>query len=479
MIDKSIRRAIAPVLFWTVIFAVFYYLSLQNYLFFHFSAELFSVIIASVIFIITWNTRHRLKNKFFLVVGQAYLFVAVIDFFHTLTYKGIDIIASGANLPTELWISARYFESLALLAGAYLVSKEKTLTTKYIFPLFSLIFVVLMFTIYPLDIFPRCFNPETGLTLFKIGSEYLICFILLVALYFLVRARKKFSPTVFYFTVASICFTVVAELMFTLYISVYGLANVLGHFFKVLSFYFIYRGIVISGFTAPLENLLKELLEKDRKLETTLQEKETLLKEIHHRVKNNLNVVASMLSLQANETEDETARSVLQDSSERIKSISLLHKNLYQSGDVGKVDFSEYLTKLVNQLVSAFNTQAGEVDLKLEIEPVQKLGLKREIYLGLLVTELVTNALKYAGEPDGKELELEISFNPTPDGYRLKVADNGGGLKEDFDSLKEDSLGLRLVTILSEEQLNGELRVDSSPEGTTFEINLPEDTNAG
>jgi two-component sensor histidine kinase len=478
MVDKNIRSAVAPVLFWTVIFGVFYYLSLHNYLFFHFSAELFSVIIASVIFIIIWNTRHHLKNNFFLVVGQAYLFVAVIDFFHTLAYKGVDIIATNANLATEFWISARYFESLALLAGAYLVSKNKTLNTKYIFPLLSLIFAVLMITIYPLDIFPRCFHPETGLTLFKIVSEYLICFILLVALYFLVRARKKFSTTVFYFTVISICLTVVAELMFTLYISVYGLANVLGHFFKVLSFYFIYQGIVMSGFRAPLENLLKELLEKERKLETTLQEKETLLKEIHHRVKNNLNVIASMLSLQANETEDEEARSVLQDSSERINSISLLHKNFYQSGDVGKVDFSEYITKLVNQLVSALNAQAGKVNLKLELEPVRKLSLKREIYLGLLVTELVTNALKYAGEPGDGELELEISFNSTPDGYRLKVADNGGGLKKDFESLKEDSLGLRLVTILTEEQLNGELSVDSSSQGTTFEINLPEETNA-
>ncbi len=463
-----------PVLFWLAIFGVLYYMSTTNFLIFHVSAEFFSVIIAGVIFVITWNIREQLENNFYILVGQAYLFVAIIDFFHTLAYKGMDLLTTGANLATELWIAGRYFESFALLAGAFLLQWKSTLSHKTVFYVLVVLFILLMATIYPLDVFPRCFDPATGLTVFKKASEFLICFVLLGAWYFLGLYKNRFSRVVFNFTRLSIIFTIFAELAFTFCVSVYGLSNIIGHFFKILSFYCIYRGIIITGFKSPLDSLLRELREHEEKLAAALEEKETLLSEIHHRVKNNLNVVSSMLFLQAREVKNKAVRAKLESSRQRIKSIGQLHEQLYKSGNMGQVNFEGYLNKLVDELISTYSQRPGKVDFQLAVDIDSEVDFSREIYVGLIVTELVTNSLKYATDPETGELELHLGLSLEANQYRLEVSDNGQGLPEDVEIEEADSLGLRLVTILAEDQLNGALDYTTTAEGTTFVITFPQ-----
>ncbi|MFP4687890.1 MAG: MASE3 domain-containing protein [bacterium] len=460
-------------LLWALIFAVLYYTSLDNYLFFHITAEFFSIIIAFVIFIITWNTRRQLKNNFFLIVGQAYLFVGIIDFLHTLAYKGMGIFADGSNPATQLWIAARYFEALALLAGAYLLSKNKSLRPGAVLFGLAVIFSLVLVSIYPLAIFPTCFEAGAGLTVFKKASEYLICLLLVGAFYLLARGKDRLAPEVYYYTGASIIVTVFAELSFTAYVSVYGFFNLLGHFFKILSFYFIYRGVVITGFKSPLNSLFREVKEKEKKLKETLREKETLLKEIHHRVKNNLNVVSSLLGLQVSEIEDEKGRAQFEDSIQRIQSVSLLHKSLYRSEDVGKTDLDAYIGDLVKRLIITSSKQPDKVELELDIEPNLKLDLDLELYIGLIVTELVSNSLKYAPDPETGNLTLSLRFGTTGENYRLEISDSGKGLEDDFDLENAESLGLRLVRILVENQLQGKLDISTSAGKTIFKIIFP------
>ncbi len=241
------------------------YLSSQyNYLLFHTLAELFSIVVASAIFIVAWNTRSFVDNNYLLFIGIAYGFVAGTDLLHTLAYKGMGIFpASGADLPTQLWIGARYLESLSLLAAPFVLGKPMRVE-----PLaggFALATVGLWMAIF-LGYFPHCYLEDSGLTAFKIWSEYLICLLLLVSVGLLFYQRDRFDSQVFYLLSVAIILTILGELAFTSYIGVYDLANLIGHYFKIVSFYLIYKALIETGLRKPYRLLFRELARNQERL---------------------------------------------------------------------------------------------------------------------------------------------------------------------------------------------------------------------
>ncbi len=260
----------------TVLFALLlvglYAISLYNYLLFHTLAELFSITIAGSIFLIAWNSRERLDNGYFLFLGMVYLSVGFLDLLHTLAYKGMGVFPGrDANLPTQLWIATRYLESIALLvAPVFLSRRGRVLPGLAVYCLA----LALMLSIFWWGFFPDCYLEGVGLTTFKILSEYLICLILVGAGLFLYKKRAFFEARVFHFLLWAIFFTILSELSFTFYVSVYGLSNLTGHFFKLASFYLVYRALVITGFIRPQELLFQDLV-RSRK---ALQRSEALLK---------------------------------------------------------------------------------------------------------------------------------------------------------------------------------------------------------
>ncbi len=205
---------------------------------------------------------------------------------------------------------------------------------------------------------------------------------------------------------------------------------------------------------------------KDR-LGKSLAEKEVLLKEIHHRVKNNMQVISSLVSLQAEELEDEAMRDVLKDVTHRVRSMALVHEKLYQSSDLARVDFAEYARSLLDYLWRAHGATAAGIRLVLETEPVP-LSATAAAPCGLVLNELAGNALKHAF-PDGAGGKVFVSFHRTEGGQaRLIVRDNGKGLPEGFDWTQSRSLGLRLVGMLAR-QLHASVEV-SGDRGTEFAI---------
>ncbi len=247
-----------------IAFGFLYLLSRYNYLLFHGIAEVFSVLIAWSIFIIAWNTRRTATNGFLLFLGIAYLFVGGIDIVHTLAYKGMGIFQGyQTNLPTQLWISARYLESLSLLAAPLFLRRK--LRPVYAFAAFASISALLYLSIFIWQIFPTCYVEGAGLTRFKIASEYVICAILLGALAYLYREREKTERRVLFLLSASILVTVASELSFTLYVDPYGLFNQLGHFLKIVSFYLIYRAVVVTSLTEPYDLIYRELKESEER----------------------------------------------------------------------------------------------------------------------------------------------------------------------------------------------------------------------
>ena len=198
-----------------------------------------------------------------------------------------------------------------------------------------------------------------------------------------------------------------------------------------------------------------------------LREKEVLLKEVHHRVKNNMQVISSLLSLQADESKDETVREVLRDLTYRVRTMALVHEKLYQSTDLARIDFAEYARSLLSYLWRAHGAAAANVRLTLDLEPVL-LPVDTGVPCGLILNELAGNALKHAfwGRSEG---EVTMALQNGADGrIRLSVSDNGVGLPPGFDWREASSLGLHLVKLLSK-QLRASVEV-SGGNGTRFEI---------
>lgn len=206
-------------------------------------------------------------------------------------------------------------------------------------------------------------------------------------------------------------------------------------------------------------------------LEQALLEKTVLLNEVHHRVKNNLQVISSLLNLQAGNASDPQVRDILNESQSRVRAMALTHQLLYERKDFSRMDLSDYLERLSQLLSSAYRGGSNHVDVKLwrPHEPVH-LDLERAIPCGLLVNELVVNAFKHAF-PDQRAGENGISLSRNGDSLILVVSDNGIGLPADFDLDRVKSLGLQLVPLLVD-QLHGALSIESGS-GAHFRVEFP------
>lgn len=209
---------------------------------------------------------------------------------------------------------------------------------------------------------------------------------------------------------------------------------------------------------------ITERKQAERQIEQDLKEKEMLLREIHHRVKNNMAVVSSLLALQAEATRDENAKRMLEESQQRIKSMSLVHEKLYRSKNMANIDFGDYITTIVMELRSAYAKEGKTIKSTIDVGSVV-LDIDSAIPCGLILNELVTNAFKYAfkGRQEG---EVRIRFAKENGKCVLTVADNGVGLPPYFDCAKTNTLGLQIVDALSR-QLRGSLQFKSGPDGGT------------
>lgn len=269
--ERMDRRRIFPevALFGAVLFVSFW-VAQRNFLLFHTAVELYSIIVAVLIFVITFSSRHLTRNGYFVFLGVAYLFVAFLDFVHTLAYKGMQIFPGiTANVPTQLWIAARYLESSALfLAPFFLRSKPRILPIFFALAAFSVLSIL---SIFLWGTFPTCYIEGEGLTAFKKVSEYIISGILFLSALVLSGFRASFDVSVFRLLVASILVTIGSELFFTLYVSVYGISNVLGHLLKLLSFYLIYKAVVEVSLREPQRLLFFDLFRESRQFQSYIE----------------------------------------------------------------------------------------------------------------------------------------------------------------------------------------------------------------
>jgi two-component sensor histidine kinase len=220
-----------------------------------------------------------------------------------------------------------------------------------------------------------------------------------------------------------------------------------------------------------LHSIIHDITEQkkaEEQIARSLQEKEVLLKEIHHRVKNNMNVISSLLNLEASRTTDKAVRAILKEAQDRVNMMALIHKKLYQSKDLAHIDYKEYLQTLVAGITDTYHRH--DVIVTVDMESLF-FDVTIGIPCGLIVNELVSNSLKYAF-PEGRKGTIKVGINKDSEGNNvLTVADDGVGFPDTVDFRKTTSLGLQLVSMLTG-QIHGKVAL-SRGEGTRFSITFP------
>lgn len=238
------------------------------------------------------------------------------------------------------------------------------------------------------------------------------------------------------------------------------------------------RGLVIrNSENVPyrMAGSLSDISERkhdEEKIKASLKEKEILLKEIHHRVKNNMQIISSLLRLQSHYIQDEKQIAMFKDSQNRIRSMSLVHEKLYQSKDLTKIDFSDYIVNLVNSIFRSYTINSERIQLDISVDKI-RLGINTAIPCGLIINELVTNSVKYAfpGERSGIiGVTIQQQNKKT---IKLIVKDNGIGIPKNIDILHSESLGLQLVTVLIKDQLHGQIDLFRE-NGTEYQVTFRE-----
>ncbi|MBU0676004.1 MAG: sensor histidine kinase [Proteobacteria bacterium] len=242
----------------------------------------------------------------------------------------------------------------------------------------------------------------------------------------------------------------------------------------LLSFELIFRlGQKLMEKSNALEDEIIQRQEAQNQAETSLKERELLLQEIHHRVKNNLQIISSLLRLQSHHLGDPKIEAILNDSRSRIGAMSLIHKTLYKPTNLASVSFHDYINELALQLFDFYAVDPNRITLATDLESIS-LNIETATPCGLIINELVTNALKYAFPENRKGLiSVVLKRNDQGSGYLLRISDNGVGLPAGLDIRHIESLGLSLAVNLAEKQLQGQVDI-SRNQGTTFDITFQE-----
>lgn len=450
---RSAAKQVAAVLAALAALAGLYALNLTHFLLFHFTAELFSIAVAFSVFGLTWAARDRLEDGGLLLIGISYLFVGGVDLLHTLSYKGTGLFPGyGADLPTQLWLVARGLETVSLLLGLHFLERRVPYRSAAL--IYGVVTIGVVLTAVPLRVFPTAYVSGEGLTPFKIATEYVLSAALIVAGVGLYRKRASLDGVMFRWLLAAIATTALAEVLFTFYIDVYGVSNALGHILKIISFYAVYRAIVERGIRRPDKLFYRRLSDREQELAAALAEQDTLMREIQHRTKNDMTLIQSFLSLEAAETEDPHAKSILEEAGSRVSVLARIYENIYRTREVESVHLGPLLRQTVSDLRASTAHSSVQFELSLTDIPVPT---RVSVAIALIINELVTNAMKYAfdrtddpcihiratvAEADGGE-------GPDGDSVEVVVADNGSGMPQDLVDGESGGYGTRLVQALA------------------------------
>jgi PAS domain-containing protein len=257
--DRTTRLDVAALLAATVLVIGVAATGLYNYLLFHSLVEAFSIIVACGVFMVVWNARPFLDNNYLLFVGIGFLFVAALDLLHMLAYKGMGVfVPDGSALASQFWIQARYLQAVTLVAAPFFIGRR--LGAGLLFAIYVLVLGLLLSSVFYVRVFPECMAQDGTVTAFKADSEYVISGLLALAMLLLLwRGRRAFDHRVLALLWWSIGFALACELVFAVGVG----SNMLGHLFKVISFYLIYKAVIETSMVRPHDVLFRDLQQSE------------------------------------------------------------------------------------------------------------------------------------------------------------------------------------------------------------------------
>ena len=330
-----------------------YLTSWHSYLLFHSLSEIFSIVVSFSIFLFAWNSLNFVRARYLFILASAYLFVGCFDLMHMLTYEGMNVVAlKRPDVAVQLWIAARFIEAFSLLALPFFFNRRPHHVHVLLFYAFVSALLFLAVVVFP--VFPDLYSPGAGLTPFKIISEYLICGALAAAALFLYLRRHALQMVVYRLLMASIGFTIAQELMFTLYTDVYSPANLMGHLFKIISYYLVYRAVLVYGLLNPYRSMFRELENYSQTLEHRVAERTAALESRSRDLK--------ILSRQLMHAEDTERRRIARDLHDSIgQSLSAIKFHVENTvADIGD-RLGENDRMLLNRLVPMIKSAITDV----------------------------------------------------------------------------------------------------------------------
>lgn len=497
--------------FFSILLGGLYLTSLHSFLLFHTLVELAGVGVALGIFFIAWNAADRIDNHYFLFIGIFQLFIAIIFLLHTLSYKGIGVFPDyDANLPTQLWIFAGYLQCLAFIGAPFFIRRKLNITVLFwLLLLFTGLFVTLIFQ----GFFPDCFIEGKGLTPFKRISEICICLGFLASLLPLWQNRGFFDRSTQTGLSIALVANSCARMAFIFYVSVYGLSNMLGHYFYLIYIYFIYKVIVETSITRPQQLIFRELFSQkeelqklgdkleDKVLKRTAQlsqtnkeltrsnkELEDLAYIVSHDLREPLRGINNFSTLLLEDYGDK----IDQDGQFMLQTLRSLSKrqeaqivSVLNYSRVGRVELEESLidsNEIVMETLAALTISIAENKVDVRIPHPLPEALSDRTHLQVIFNNLISNAIKYNDKP---EKWIEIGSKSGGDGETavFYVRDNGIGIpkkhqeriflmfkrlhhKDKFDG--GSGAGLAIVKKIIQRH-NGRIWLESEVgEGTTF-----------
>ena len=425
----------------TVIVIALYFAQLYSYLLFHSIIELVSIVIAFGVFIIGWNTTKFSKDILYLYLSVVYLFVGCVDLVHTLAYSGMNVFpGAGPNLPTELWIAGRYLASFSLLIAPFIFGRK--ISRGRLFAVFFIVTGVLLSSILVWDVFPDCFIVGSGLTPFKVMSEYAISGILVAAIILFYRKREVLDPEVLRLLILAMFVTIGSEMAFTLYTDVFGLTNMIGHYLKLVSFYLIYRALIHASLSRPYEVLFRDLklneqrvIERTIQLEATNSELESFSYSVSHDLRSPLSAIdgfSTLLLKKYADDLDDKGKHYLNRIRTGIQNMGTMIDDILALSQISRTEFHYEkvdLTQLSKEILNHLQNSNPERNVELVIE--DGLTVRCDAgHLRVAMTNLLSNAWKFTSMSTNARIEVgKTSYNEQSVFY---VRDNGAGFDMEY-----------------------------------------------
>ena len=494
------RSILLNVLFFAAILGILELTGHYSFLLFHTTAEMFIAVVGFIIFMLAWNTRRYVDDGFFLVLGIGFFFAAFFTMLHALAYQGMPLFPDyWPDLGTRIWICKQYLLGATFVAATLFVGKK--ISARAVLAIFTIPAAAVLVSIFWFHTFPACRDEAGKLTLFKVGSEYIVATMFVVSMFLLYRRRSHFDKTVLSLLLGALAANIAGSLVFTIYTSTTGIANLTGHTLVIVAYYLIYKAILETGLARPFEVLFRGMKENERVLEKLVGDRTADLQQSNQQLeaeKTRLRTLASELNMAEERHRRKIATSLHDEFGQILTACKMNLGSLKKKAALEQFDEFKNVRTFLDEAIQYTRTLTSELSppvlytfdiataigwlgdqfqerhnlpVKVDDDGVKKpLSDEIRVVLFQSVRELLFNVVKHA---QAKNAEVCLTRNNGT--VTVHVKDDGVGLGDvlTVNAIKPKGYGLFNVKERIEFLGGSIVFANASPSGTVVTFTLP------